>query len=372
MKKIAFALEEFVMGGVEIELIQILNAIDYSRYEVTLYVEKWGGVLFQKINPNVRVKVWTYENRLTPAQIFNRIMCRIYSNDYDKNSYYSAKCMKDEMEVYDCAVAFKALSPFNTIFVAEHIKARKRILWVHGRTVLKPENFKIYEKIYQKFDHIFCVSQGTQKEFNINFQTCASKTSVFYNIIDIDDIVKKAEEYTAMDQTELNICSVGRLSPVKGFDRVVPIMQYLLKKFKIKWYIVGNGECYLELKKQIAEANLSEYIILVGEKTNPYPYIKECTVYVTPSYSEGYSLATREAKILLKPIVITNISGLNEQFENNKNGLVVESSVEGLAKGIEKLLLDEEMRKNFSESLKNECHQNHLQELEKLYEIIES
>ena len=96
-----------------------------------------------------------------------------------------------------------------------------------------------------------------------------------------------------------------------------------------------------------------------------------CDIYVQPSYSEGYCTTTMEAKILHKPIVTTDVPGMREQFESGKDGLIVESSVDGLYEGIKTLLDNPDIAQGFIKSLESEILDNS-GELEKLYRFIDS
>ncbi|MCW5198038.1 glycosyltransferase [Clostridium perfringens] len=108
--------------------------------------------------------------------------------------------------------------------------------------------------------------------------------------------------------------------------------------------------------------------MLLGSKSNPYPYIKSCDIYVQPSIWEGFGITVSEAKILNKPIVVSDIPEFIEQIENNKTGLVY-SDINDMINKIKKLILSNELRKGFSNNLKNEDMNNNY-ELEKFEKIL--
>ena len=142
--------------------------------------------------------------------------------------------------------------------------------------------------------------------------------------------------------------------------------------YNIHWYLVGDGELREEIEEAIQKYNVQSHVILLGSKMNPYPYIKNCDIYVQPSFSEGYCTTTVEAKILCKPIVTTDAPGMREQFINGENGLIVDSMTpEALAKGIKMLLAHPEVMEKFQDALKKESYDNS-KELRKLYDFMES
>jgi glycosyltransferase involved in cell wall biosynthesis len=272
-------------------------------------------------------------------------------------------------------VSYKALSPFSTEIAAEKFKARKRILWVHGRNVLKKKNNKFFERIYRKFDKIFCVSQDTKQEFCATFPSCKEKTEVFCNLIDVENILQNSMAFTPeemMSEKHINICTVGRLAQIKGQGMVPKTVRLLLDAgYQIHWYLVGDGNFREQIMEECRTYHVEDHVYLLGTKENPYPYMKACDIYVQPSYSEGYCTTTVEAKILCKPVVTTPAPGMNEQFVSGENGLIVDAMTpEALFEGIRTLIDHPELRDKFVENLKGEVC-NNSGELEKLYAFIE-
>ena len=68
---------------------------------------------------------------------------------------------------------------------------------------------------------------------------------------------------------------------------------------------------------------MENHVIILGKKSNPYPYIKACDIYVQPSRYEGNSVTVREAQILCKPVVVTDYSTVRNQVRNGEDGVIV-------------------------------------------------
>ena len=170
-----------------------------------------------------------------------------------------------------------------------------------------------------------------------------------------------------------NIVSVGRLSYVKGFDLAVKALRILHDKglTHIKWYVVGYGGYEEELKGIIAQNKLKDSFILLGKKTNPYSYMKACDLYVQPSRYEGKAVTVTEAKIVGKPILITNYPTSKSQIEDGVDGLICNLSAEGIAQGIEKLYMNSDLRNSLVNHIQNVDYSNG-HELNKLYSVIGS
>ncbi|WP_338124722.1 glycosyltransferase [Fusobacterium mortiferum] len=159
------------------------------------------------------------------------------------------------------------------------------------------------------------------------------------------DLLKKGNEVV--------ITTVGRLCEQKGQDRIIIILDELLKLgYNIRWFLVGDGDLREKLEIEIKNKKLEENLILLGTKLNPYPYIKNCDIYVQPSRSEGYCLTLAEAKILEKPIVVTEFAGSFEQIENQINGIRVKNQNKDILDGIIYLLENENIKIELEENLK--------------------
>ena len=229
-----------------------------------------------------------------------------------------------------------------------------------------------YRRLVKYYSHIFCVSNSIKIHVEEYCKIKCHHASVIHNLLNIDEILAKAQnEITPLAQRY--ILTVGRLSPEKGQQMIPETTRMLVDAgYDIHWYLVGDGPLREEVEREIEKHGVSDRVILMGTQSNPYPYIKNCDIYVQPSFSEGYCTTTMEAKILQKPIVTTDAPGMREQFVSGVNGLIVDAMTpEALFDGIKTLIDHPEMREKFVENLKNEGYDNS-KELQKLYDFIES
>ena len=133
--------------------------------------------------------------------------------------------------------------------------------------------------------------------------------------------------------------------------------------------MLGKGPLENDIKKYIQKHNLDDHFILLGVKSNPYPYIKNADIYVQTSKYEGFGLAIAEAKILNVPVVTTRFDAVNNQMINEKNGLVVEMKADTVCNGITRLIENQDLKENILNYLKHEKKGN-IEEVEKFYELI--
>ena len=201
------------------------------------------------------------------------------------------------------------------------------------------------------------------------------KTDIFHNILNANEIIKKAQEPVAeIDKCgKAAIVTVGRLGQDKG-QIVIPETASLLKKSGIDftWYIVGDGPVRNDIEQGIQKYHMENNICLLGTKENPYPYINACSIYVQTSTSEGWCLTTQEARILHKPCVVTDIPVMHEQFIDGVNGIIANGTdAAALYEGIMRLLSSQELRERIVNNLKAEP-QDGAVEMQKLYDFLES
>ena len=164
---------------------------------------------------------------------------------------------------------------------------------------------------------------------------------------------------------------MGRYCTAKNFDNVPDICTRLRKTgLDVKWYIIGFGADEALIRRRIAEAGMQEYVILLGKKDNPYPYIAACDLYVQPSRYEGKCVTVREAQLLGKPVVITRYATSSSQLEDGVDGLVVSMDNEGCAAGIATLLRDPERMRCLRENCRRADYSN-AEEVKILYDMME-
>lgn len=389
-KRLAIVLDSMVVGGTERALLEMLKNIDYQRYEVTLFLGNESGALQKCIPDQVCIALFSTQNAkaLLKQQIcsfqinsvvkgiVNRLKARKYVKNYELNAHYSVKSLPLCSTIeFDCVIGYQILSPIVVATALYRLKGKKKVLFVHGGNGRPLEVVPFYDIVYNQFDKIYCVSRKTQCGFNKLYPISALKTEVMYNLIDIERISEMAEERIGTHQyyDKLTMTTVGRLSPEKGQQMVPKATRILLDQgYEIYWYLVGDGPLRTEVEQEIEKNGVQDHVILLGTKMNPYPYIKNCDIYVQPSFTEGYCTTTMEAKILHKPIVTTDAPGMREQFVSGENGLIVEAMTpEAIADGVRQLLDHPEMMEKFTNALKNETFDNSA-ELQKLYDLIES
>ncbi|GAB6435261.1 glycosyltransferase [Bacillus luti] len=397
MKNVLIASFDMEVGGVERSLISMLDNFDYKNYDVDLMLYRHKGDFMNLVTNKVNLldEISQYTTfRKSIGEIFKekqyimglaRIVSRINADFIGRTKritepgYYQMQLMwkyalpflpKVDKE-YDVAISY--LWPH--YFVADKIRANKKIAWIHTDYSIIEPNPHMDFKMWEKFDHIVAVSEACKNSFLKKYSKLANKVVVIENITSPEFIRKMSNEDIENPMTNDNrfkIITVARLSHAKGIDNAVSALKMLKDKGydDIAWYIVGYGGDEVIIKDLIKNLKLEADFILLGKRTNPYPYIKEADLYVQPSRYEGKAVTVGEAQILSKPVMITNYTTAQSQVRNGFDGYIIELSIEGIAKGIEKLYKDSFMRKELTNNC-SETDYSNSHELDKLYKMIE-
>jgi len=144
---------------------------------------------------------------------------------------------------------------------------------------------------------------------------------------------------------------MGRLIPVKGYDRMIRIHERLRRDgYPVHTYILGEGKLRNELEAVTAQRGMTQSFTFLGYQENPYRFMAQCDLFVCSSHSEGFSTAATEALILGIPVCTTEVSGMREMLgEHNEYGIVTDNNTEALYEGMKRLLDDPQLLAHYKE-----------------------
>ncbi|MDP4083181.1 MAG: glycosyltransferase [Bacillota bacterium] len=365
-KSILFIINKLVCGGAEKSLISLLETIDYTKYDVDLFLFKHEGLFLSKVPKGVKLIEEPVEYRYFDMPIKTAIINSVKKGRVDivflrmlagyifkreKNKArceqrvwkYLSKSIKKLNKKYDVAIGFLEKNPI--YFCIEKVDAETKIGFIHSDYDKLGMDPKIDKKYFNQLDKLITVSVESAKILKRNFPNISDKIKVMHNIVSPAAIRKLSLDKGGIRYKGITISSVGRLDYVKGYDMAIEACELLIKNgFDIKWYVVGEGEERKKIEQMIKEKNLFTHFILLGVKENPYPYIREADIYVHPSRFEGKSMAIDEAKILQKPIVVTRFNTAKDQISHQVNGIVVDMNAKSIYEGIKSLIENHELR----------------------------
>ena len=149
--------------------------------------------------------------------------------------------------------------------------------------------------------------------------------NVIINAIPIDEIKMKAQQKIENFRDDVpTFISIGRLHYRKGYHVLIEAHARLVADGLFhKILIIGEGEQKPELEQLIKKYRLENSIILLGNKMNPYPYVKMSDFFILPSQSEAWPLVIAEAMILGKPIIATDTGDVSKMIAHKKTGFLI-------------------------------------------------
>ncbi|WP_078545762.1 glycosyltransferase [Litchfieldia alkalitelluris] len=393
-KTILFVIDSLECAGAEKSLVTLLGLLDYTKYEVDLMMFGHGGGLEEFVPRDVNIlppltytefsnlsikkalffSLKNFEFRKFASRINYSTSIRInkYKNSEKARIYWQSvsSVIEENPKEYDIAISYAQGVP--TFYVAEKIKAKKKLAWVNVSYRLNEKDKKFQEYFYNNIDRIVAVSDSTRKIFLETFPVYNKKTTVLYDIVNPDLIFQMAEQNKGFNDgfNGLKILTIGRLDYQKGYDIALEACKLMKEKgMNFRWYVLGKGKLQKDIEDYIKINKLANHFILLGTTGNPYPYIKKADIYVQTSKFEGFGLAIAEARILNTPVVTTRFDAVYNQMIDNKNGLVVNMDGKSVSEGIIKLVKNKRLRTSIVKYLQIEKKGN-TEDINKFYQLI--
>lgn len=386
------------IGGAERALLGLLNALDTEKADVDLFINQHTGPFMPLIPAKVNLLA---ENRryatiekpmvevlrkghadIVLARLYAKIKHRAFLSrtkmtgvDDGSIFHYVGRYTTPLLPSlkgygkYDLAISF--LTPHH--IVARNVDARKKIAWIHTDYSTVRVNTEAELPIWDSFDNIISISPQVTETFAMSFPSLRNKITEIENILSPALIHQQAEAGSApeMKHDGFKILSIGRYSYPKNFESI-PHVAKLLKEagLRFKWYIIGVGDG-TSVTKQIQETGTADYVIQLGARNNPYPYIAACDLYAQPSRYEGKSVTVREAQILRKPVIITDYPTARSQVTDGLDGVICGMDIASIAHRILEIANSPGQRDAISAYLSNHDYGNET-EIEKLYKLLPS
>lgn len=384
------------LGGAEISLIGLLNALDPERVDVDLFIYSHQGPLMKFIPDwvNLLPEIKPYSMIERPMKealkagqwklVANRLRARRQHRKYlqtvgdvkeDISLFqYVADCITPSLPPinpgieYDLCISF--LIPHN--IGRDKIRARQRLAWIHTDYSTVHVNAAKELPVWDAYEHIASISPDVTTSFLKTFPSLSSKIIEIENILSPAFVRSRADEFDASDEMTggVKLLSVGRFTHAKNYDNVPFIASQIIQAGirNLKWYLIGYGDDSL-IRTNITKTGMEKHVIILGKKENPYPYIKACDIYVQPSRYEGKSVTVREAQMLGKPVVVTEYPTASSQIRHGIDGVIVPLDNEGCARGLADFIADKPLRDSITANLKTFDFGNEA-EADKIYQIL--
>ena len=333
MTKILFLIHDLGQGGAEKVLVNLVNNMDPTKFEIHVTALFGGGVNEQFLKDHIRYRV-------------------IYPKAFPGNSHVMKLLTPKQLhklyvkEHYDIEVAYLEGPPSRIISGCTEPET-KLVSWIH----VQQHNMKKLaasfrseaeaRTCYSRFDQVICVSEFVKQDF-CGILDFNGPCRVLYNTVESAQILEQsvAEAPELADDGCIRLAAVGSLKESKGYPRLLRVVSRLRQEGKpVHLYILGIGPMEAELKKQTSGLGIADSVTFLGYQTNPYKYVAKCDLFVCASFAEGFSTAATEALIVGTPVCTVDVSGMKEMLgDKNEWGIVTDNDEEALYAGVKRLL----------------------------------
>jgi len=350
MKRVCFVLPSLAGGGAERVAVQVLSALDETRWDRSMYLFKREGPYLADVGSSVRLASATSESRIGRVLELRRFI-------------------RDTQP--DLVVSF--LSYFTVLAAAKAAGVGTRVVFVLGTPMSAflsdadyhwktPSHRAVFTLItragYNLADAIATTSRGVSDDLMRHFGVRESAMKVVHNPIDFDALNDAcAEPLEPSDEHAWEhpaIVSAGRLAEAKNYPLLIEAMALLRRRVPAaRLFILGQGDQEPELRQQIAALGLSDAVRLCGFQRNPWKYIARADVFALTSRYEGFGNVLVEAMACGVPVVVTSSPGPLEIVHDNVDGVIVpEHTAAAVANALEAVLTDERRRASMAAAAK--------------------
>ena len=390
-----------LVNGITTAFINILNQIDYDKYDVTVIVnggndaERTAKIL--ELNKNARVLVKPGASIKTVGEAIknnfylqygpvNKALKKLMPKEFYEREF---KRLFGE-EKFDYIIDYEGYNIFFATMCLMQPDARTCI-WLHNDMLSEyTVRFKWLKRmfaLYPYFDRVVSCSKEIMEVNRKNFSNIVPYEKFYYakNTINFDQVINginngqilstKNANYFAINKEENNISeltliplqpqnscniengdytiinsnerfengitrfvSVGRLSPEKNQDELIRAFARIVKENpNTMLYILGEGRSRKALNNLINTLGLSNNVILTGNLSNPFGMMKQCHCFILPSIHEGQPLVILEARLVKMPIIVSNFSSVGGSLIENGQ-IVINQDADSIYEGLRAFL----------------------------------
>lgn len=347
MKRILIVNNNMYIGGVQKALCSLLASVK-DDYEITLLLFSATGECMKDIPDGINVislkrgyrylGMTKYDVEGHPIHFIKRSFYAAVSRILGRKTAISIMSLtQKKLKGFDAAISYlhnsspKAFYGGCNDFVIKHTDAHKKIAFLHCDYVNCGAHNSENTALYNKFDIIAACSAGCGRTFIKANPQLSEKVVTVRNCYDFDKISALSNSDVDMCSGYINILTVARLGKEKGILRGIEAIANLGElASKVKYYIIGDGAQRQQMLDLIEVKGLRDTVIWLGEKANPYPYMKKADFLFIPSVSEGAPLVIDESAYLGTPILSARTSSVDEMIINSGFGWVCDDLSEGL------------------------------------------
>ncbi|WP_312311291.1 glycosyltransferase [Empedobacter brevis] len=351
--KVLFRLRSLEMGGVPRVVLDLLRNLPKDKFDFTLMLNLYQGELIKDIPADIKLIVVEKGKEQMSSNpfiqkiqlVWRRLKLEVY------NQFPSILYQLKVPEKYDIEVS-PGYAEFDMVLNSPD-KSSRKIGWFHTDVGYDKDKQRVLSRIekMKRFDFMIFGSQQTRQVIDDLYQVTYPKSTVIYNVIKVDEVLKKADIFEYSYKTDFPVfSSMGRLHSRKGYHTLMKVHKQLLEDgFKHIIAVIGGGNEMENLMSQRKELNVEDSFLLLDSQTNPYPYIKASDYFILPTQSESYPLVIGEIMCMQKPIISTNVGGIAEMIEDGVDGVLINYDEQEMYDAMKSFMTDQDLIQKITE-----------------------
>lgn len=351
--KVLFRLRSLEMGGVPRVVLDLLRNLPKDKFDFTLMLNLYQGELIKDIPADIKLIVVENGKEQMSSNpfiqkiqlVWRRLKLEVY------NQFPSILYQLKVPEKYDIEVS-PGYAEFDMVLNSPD-KSSRKIGWFHTDVGYDKDKQRVLSRIEKMkcFDFMIFGSKQTRQVIDDLYQVTYPKSTVIYNVIKVDEVLKKADLFEYSYKTDFPVfSSMGRLHSRKGYHTLMKVHKQLLDDgFKHIIAVIGGGNEMENLMSQRKELNVEDSFLLLDSQTNPYPYIKASDYFILPTQSESYPLVIGEIMCMQKPIISTNVGGIAEMIEDGVDGVLINYDEQEMYDAMKSFMTDQDLIQKITE-----------------------
>lgn len=375
--KILMVIKDLYVGGVQKSCVNFVNLLADHGDEIDLVLFNKNGPLLEQISK--KVNIIEANKSLLPFSVsqseakkmgikfylkrtITALLCKIFGN---KQPLKKALKKQDTLtKEYDISIAFqssvgkKSIAVGCSEFVLQKTKAKQKWTFVHGDYAKSGLNEPYANYLFAQFDKILCVSQSCAEIMKNENSELSDKVDYLYNVCNAEEIIEKSKlKIEDTNDTNIKLITVSRLSEEKGHIRLLEQLKKLKEEgFKFNYTIVGDGKQRTVIENYIKQNNMEKEVVLLGNKVNPYCYIKNADLFILPSFHEAAPMVYAESFLCRVPVLTTKTASAKELVADN--GFMCENNAESIYQALKFVLTNQQEIVNKKKQLLNYAYDN--------------
>lgn len=347
------------MGGIQSSLINLANALT-KVCSVDLFIYSPQGPLKERLSPQVRILPTSWRTQALGMSLgaafrsgslrtalfrgFSAVWAKLFDNALPLRIAFSHE---PRLTGYDLAIAFHQEQKRHYVvsgfirFIDTRVEAKRKAAWLHyDPSMLELDNdFNL--PLYRRMDKIVLVSRSLKEKYDRLYPELSLRTDYCYNVVDRDDLLRKSglPQPVPYPEGKMICFSASRLSEEKALVRGVKALAPVFRAHsELMWFIAGEGTERERIQSAIHEEGMDDRILLIGQQSNPYPYMRHADLLMNVSFHEAAPMVFLEAHMLGVPVFATRTSSADELLRNEKTDFICENAEEGIRECFARLM----------------------------------